>query len=114
MHRIPMVVLNACQSATLDENAENAYACVAASLIRAGIRSVVAMAYSLYVSGAQVFLPTFYGRLLETGDLADSTRAGRQAMLTHPGRVCARGTHPLKDWLVPVVYQQQPMDFSFV
>ncbi|MCP4450703.1 MAG: CHAT domain-containing protein, partial [Planctomycetes bacterium] len=51
-HRIPMVVLNACQSAALDENAEDAFACVAASLIRAGIRSVVAMAYSLYVSGA--------------------------------------------------------------
>jgi tetratricopeptide (TPR) repeat protein len=111
--RIPMVVLNACQSAAIDERAENAFASVAASLIRAGIRSVVAMAYSLYVSGAQHFLPAFYRRLLETGNPAEPARAGRQAMLTHAGRVCARGTHPLQDWLVPVVYQQQPMDFSF-
>jgi tetratricopeptide (TPR) repeat protein len=112
--RIPMVVLNACQSATIDENAENAFASVAASLVRAGIRSVVAMAWSLYVSGAQQFLPAFYRRLLETGSLAEPTRAGRAAMLTHPGRVCARGTYPLQDWLVPVVYQQQPADLSFV
>jgi tetratricopeptide (TPR) repeat protein len=112
--RIPMVVLNACQSATIDENAESAFASVAASLVRAGIRSVVAMAWSLYVSGAQQFLPAFYRRLLETGDLAEPTRAGRAAMLAHPGRVCARGTYPLKDWLVPVVYQQQPADLSFV
>ena len=41
--RIPMVVLNACQSATIDENAESAFASVAASLVRAGIRSVVAI-----------------------------------------------------------------------
>jgi tetratricopeptide (TPR) repeat protein len=112
--RIPMVVLNACQSATIDEFAENAFASVAASLIRAGMRSVVAMGYSLYVSGAQRFLPAFYRRLLKTGELAESTRSGRAAMLTHPGRVCARGTFPLKDWLVPVVYQQQPADLSFV
>jgi len=112
--RIPMVVLNACQSGTIDENAENAFASVAASLIRAGIRSVVAMAWSLYVSGAQQFLPAFYKRLLETGNLAEPTQAGRAAMFAHPGRVCARGTYPLKDWLVPVVYQQQPADLSFV
>ena len=109
-----MVVLNACQSATIDENAESAFASVAASLVRAGIRSVVAMAWSLYVSGAQQFLPAFYRRLLETGNLAEPTRAGRAAMLAHPGRVCARGTCPLQDWLVPVVYQQQPADLSFV
>ncbi|MBN1508702.1 MAG: CHAT domain-containing protein [Sedimentisphaerales bacterium] len=112
--RVPMVVLNACQSGTIDEHGENAFASVAASLVRAGIRSVVAMAWSLYVSGAQQFLPAFYKRLLETGNVAEPTRAGRAAMLAHPGRVCARGTYPLKDWLVPVVYQQQPADLSFV
>jgi tetratricopeptide (TPR) repeat protein len=112
--RIPVVVLNACQSGMIGESAETAFASVAASLIQAQIRSVVAMAWSLYVSGAQRFLPVFYRRLLETGNLAEPTRAGRIAMLAHPGRVCARGTFPLKDWLVPVVYQQQPADLSFV
>ena len=112
-HRIPVMVLNACQSAMVDERAEDAFASVAASLLRAGIRSVVAMAYSLYVSGAEEFLPAFYRRLFETGKMAEGLRAGRQAMLEKDGRVCARGRFPLQDWLVPVVYQQDPPDLSF-
>ena len=112
-HRIPVMVLNACQSAMVDDRAEDAFASVAASLLRAGIRSVVAMAYSLYVSGAEEFLPAFYRRLFETGNMAEGLRAGRQAMLEKDGRVCARGRFPLQDWLVPVVYQQDPPDLSF-
>ena len=112
-HRLPAVVLNACQSATVDQQAEDAFASVAASLIRAGVHSTVAMAYSVYVSTAQEFLPAFYRRLFETGDLAQATRAGRQQMRQQQDRVCARGAYPLEDWLVPVVYQQAPMDFSF-
>ncbi|MEI2741524.1 MAG: tetratricopeptide repeat protein [Candidatus Competibacter sp.] len=112
-YRIPVMVLNACRSAMVDERAEDAFASVAASLLRAGIRSVAAMAYSLYVSGAEAFLPAFYRRLFEIGNMAEAMRAGRQAMLEKDGRVCARGRFPLEDWLVPVVYQQEPPDFSF-
>jgi hypothetical protein len=77
-YSVPVVVLNACQSAMVDERAEDAFASVAAGLLRTGVRSVVAMAYSLYVSGGQQFLPAFYRRLFETGSVADATRAGRQ------------------------------------
>ncbi len=112
-HRIPVMVLNACRSAMVSDGAGDAFASVAASLLRAGIRSVVAMAYSLYVSGAEEFLPAFYRRVFESGNLAEGMRAGRQAMLAKDGRVCARGRFPLEDWLVPVVYQQDPPDLSF-
>ena len=112
-YRIPIMVLNACQSAMYDSHAEDEFASVAASLQRAGIRSVVAMAYSLYVSGAQEFIPAFYQRLFESGSITEATRAGRQAMLRNKGRVCALGTSDLDDWLVPVVYQQKPMALDF-
>ncbi|OQX05796.1 MAG: hypothetical protein BWK73_32620 [Thiothrix lacustris] len=105
-YRIPIMVLNACQSARIDERADDAFASVAAALLKAGIRSVVAMGYNLYVSGAQQFVPAFYQRLLTSGKVAEATRAGRQAMRAHDGRVCARGEFPLQDWLVPVLYQQ--------
>ena len=111
--RLPAVVLNACQSAAVDQRADSAFASVAASLIQAGVHSVVAMAYSIYVSAAQQFLPAFYRRLFQVGDLAQACCAGRQQMHQAPGRTCARGKFPLQDWLIPVVYQQQPMDFSF-
>lgn len=105
-YRIPIMVLNACQSARIDERADDAFASVAAALLKAGIRSVVAMGYNLYVSGAQQFVPAFYQRLLTSGKVAEATRAGRQAMRAQDGRVCVRGTFPLQDWLVPVLYQQ--------
>jgi tetratricopeptide (TPR) repeat protein len=111
---VPAVVLNACQSAMVDNRADDPFASVAAALLRAGTRSVTAMAYSLYVSGAQQFLPAFYQRLFEHGQLPDAVRAGRQQMRSRPQRVCARGTFPLEDWLVPVLYQQEAPDLQFV
>ena len=112
-YRIPIMVLNACQSAMIDAAATDAFASVAAALQRAGVRSVVAMAYALYVSGARVFLPAFYRRLFEQGSITEAVRAGRQAMLHQQGRICYRGEFPLQDWLVPVVYQQDPPDLPF-
>ncbi len=108
-HRIPMMVLNACQSAKVDEHAKDPYASVAAALMKAGIRSVVAMGHSLYVSGAEQFVPAFYQNLIKTGQVGEATRAGRKAMLLHPSRACGWYEHDLEDWLVPVLYQQQPL-----
>jgi tetratricopeptide (TPR) repeat protein len=112
-HRIPAMVLNACQSAMLDERAADPFASVAASLLKAGTRSVVAMSYALYVSGAREFLPAFYTRLFETGSIADAARVGRQKMLEKRGRICARGRYDLHDWIVPVVYQQDALELRF-
>lgn len=53
-----MVVLNACQSTMVDDR-NGAFASVAAGLKWSDVRSVVAMVYSLYVSGAQQILPEF-------------------------------------------------------
>jgi tetratricopeptide (TPR) repeat protein len=112
-HNVPGIVLNACRSAMLDDGAQDPFASVAAALLRAGTRSVVAMSYSLYVSGAQQFLPAFYKRLFERGSFAEAARAGRQQMFQERGRVCVRGKHELDDWLVPVVYQQEAEALSF-
>jgi len=108
-YRIPIMVLNACQSARIDERADDPFASVAAALLKAGICSVVAMGYNLYVSAAQQFVPAFYDRLIESGEVAEATRAGRRAMLAQDARVCARGSYPLRDWLVPVLYQQEAL-----
>ena len=112
-HKVPGMVLNACRSAMLDDGAEDPFASVAAALLRAGTRSVVAMSYALYVSGAQQFLPAFYRRLFERGSFAEAARAGRQQMFQERGRVCVRGRYDLGDWLVPVVYQQEAEKLSF-
>ncbi|MFI4915513.1 MAG: CHAT domain-containing protein, partial [Phycisphaerales bacterium JB060] len=107
-HRVPVVVLNACQSATVDEQARDAYASVAGALIQAGTRAVVAMSYSLWVTGGERFLPAFYGGLFRTGDTAEAVRLGRRAMHDDAVRVGAirNDALELKDWMVPVIYRQ--------
>jgi len=110
---VPGVVLNACQSAMVGGGNDDPFSSVATALLRSGMRDVVAMAYSLYVSGAQKFLPAFYRRLFEDGNMAAAVRAGRQYMWKHDKRVCVRGEFPLQDWLLPVLYQQEPFNFSF-
>ncbi|MCP4580757.1 MAG: tetratricopeptide repeat protein [candidate division Zixibacteria bacterium] len=110
---VPVMVLNACQSAMLDQNADDPFASVAASLIKAGICGVTAMSYSLYVSAAQQFLPEFYKELFNTGDLSRATLAGRQKLYENQKRVCARGLFELKDFMVPVIYQQEPYILPF-
>jgi hypothetical protein len=75
-----VVLLNACQSAMVGQRAKDAFASVAAALQWSGVRCEVAMAYSLYVSRAQQFLPEFYRRLFETGSVSEAASAGRQKM----------------------------------
>lgn len=110
---VPGVVLNACQSAMTATDSNDPFASVAMALLKSGMRDVVAMAYSLYVSGAQQFLPAFYKRLFEEGSMAVAVKAGRQQMWQHDKRVCARGEFSLQDWLLPVLYQQDPLNFAF-
>ena len=110
--RVPVVVLNACQSAMVDSRADDAFASVAAGLLRSGVRSVLAMAYSLYVSGDQQFLPAFYRQLFASGNVADATRAGRQQMLAQPGgsvpAASIRWTTGLSPWSTSKIRWMSP------
>lgn len=105
-YNIPFVVMNACQSGMIDDRAQDPFASVATGLLKAGVHSVIAMGYSLYVSGAKEFIPAFYERLLSSGQVSEAMRAGRGQMLRQPERNCITGTIPLQDWVVPVLYQQ--------
>ena len=111
---VPLVVLNACQSAAIDRHAQDAFASVATALISSGVGSVVAMSHSLYVSAAEVFIPAFYTALFKNGTVADAVLNGRQEMYRNKERLCGWGRHPLDDWLVPELYQMAPTTFAFV
>lgn len=112
-HHVPLVVLNACQSGMLSSDTRGLFASVATSMMQAGA-CVVAMAYSLHVTGAQLFVESFYQSLFDTGSVELAVRSGRNAMAESPGRHCARGAYPLSDWVVPVLYQGAPLSFSFL
>ena len=113
-HAVPVVVLNACQSAMIDTQAQDPFASVAAALLRSGTRSIVAMAYSLYIRAAQEFLPPFYRALFAKGSVPEAARCGRTELRAHPQRSRIAPQVKLRDWLVPVVYQQgEDFDLTF-
>ncbi|MEM6425509.1 MAG: CHAT domain-containing protein [Cyanobacteria bacterium P01_D01_bin.128] len=103
--RVPVFVLNACKSA--QEGGEK-FSSVAARFVYAGAQAVVAMAYSVYADAAKEFIGRFYGELARGVSVAQAAAAARISMLNNPQRQSPRGPRTLQDWLVPVLYQQEP------
>jgi CHAT domain/NB-ARC domain len=113
-YQVPAVVLNACRSAMQGEQALDPFASVAAALVRAGVREVVAMAYLLYVGGAKQFLPAFYRGLFRAGSFSQAVRLGRREMRQVRSRSAADPGLFLEDWLVPVLYRHHdPLRLDF-
>jgi len=103
---IRLVVLNACQSA--QESSTDAFSSVAAQLLAAGAKGVVAMSYSVYPRTAALFMEQFYGRLAAGVSLSEAVGAGRRLLernLLRPSVVSQ--DLELHDWVVPALYQQE-------
>ncbi|MGW2283861.1 tetratricopeptide repeat protein [Streptomyces phaeochromogenes] len=107
--QVPVVVLNACQSAVLGSQLE---AAVATRLLQEGAGAVVAMAYSVYAVAAAEFMTAFYERLFAGDLLSAAVSAGRQRLDRHPLRPSPRGLMRLADWVVPVVYTRSDVHFA--
>ncbi|MEU7839270.1 tetratricopeptide repeat protein, partial [Nonomuraea sp. NPDC049129] len=107
--RVPVVVLNACQSGQVGGQVE---AAVATRLVQGGAASVVAMAYSVYAVAAAEFMTAFYERLFAGDRVADAVTAGRSRLALHDKRPSPKGPLPLADWVVPVHYLRRDVSFS--
>jgi tetratricopeptide (TPR) repeat protein len=105
-HRIPLVFLEACQSAQAEVDPT---ASVAAKLLEEGVTSVVAMSHSVLVETARRFVQTFYARLAEGARVGQAMLAGQQALYgdTYRGKIMGAGELRLRDWFVPVLYQEE-------
>jgi tetratricopeptide (TPR) repeat protein len=106
--KVPVVVLNACQSGAVGKELE---ASVATALLKAGCAAVVAMAYSVYAVAAAEFISAFYESLFAGTSVARAVTAGRRRLSGHDGRPSPRGKMALADWLVPVHYQRREVRF---
>jgi tetratricopeptide (TPR) repeat protein len=106
--RVPVVVLNACQSGALGKQLE---AAVATQLLAGGAMAVVAMAYNVYAVAAAEFMTAFYERLFAGDTISDAVRAGRARLAERPGRRSPKGELPLEDWAVPVHYARSEVRF---
>ena len=105
-HRIPLVFLEACQSAQADADPT---ASVAARLLTEGVTSVVAMSHSVLVETARRFVTAFYRELAAGARVGKAMLAGQQALHADDFRlrIAGAGELRLQDWFVPVLYQEE-------
>ena len=109
--RVPVVVLNACQSGAIGKDLE---ASVATALLKAGCSAVVAMAYSVYAVAAAEFMAEFYESLFTGATISQAVTAGRRRLSERNLRPSRKGDLPLADWLVPVHYMRRDVSFPQV
>jgi tetratricopeptide (TPR) repeat protein len=105
-HRIPLVFLDACQTATSDIEPATS---VAAALLDNGIASVVAMTHSVLVVTAQKFVTDFYKALVQGERVGDCMSAGQKVLYKNPdrGTIFGAGKLELQDWFVPILLQEK-------
>ncbi len=104
---VPVVLLNACQSGMT--HPEAIYPSVGNELLKAGTRGVVAMAYSVYVQSAVRFMARLYESLIKGDELARAVTLAREDLRSNPQRFSPIGDVPLRDWVVPLLFEFAPV-----
>ncbi|GGL96742.1 tetratricopeptide repeat protein [Micromonospora yangpuensis] len=103
-HRVPVAVLNACQSAKEPVSE----ASLAQRLVAAGVPVAIGMAYSVTVSAAQLAMPLLYAALTQGDDLVDAVQAARRSLFDAKGRQAYFDQQlDLEDWVLPVFFHQR-------
>lgn len=78
-HRIPLVFLEACQTAQAEQASES----VASELLKVGVASVVAMSHSVLVETARRFVEAFYDALARGARVGDAMLDGQRKQGRH-------------------------------
>jgi len=104
-HGIPLVFLEACQTAQAEKASES----VASELLKVGVASVVAMSHSVLVETARRFVEAFYQALAAGHRVGDAMLAGQRQLKddTFRGSIFGVGALRLEDWFVPVLFQEK-------
>src|SRR5438270_234107 len=106
-HHVPITILNACQSGMQIGASETS---LGSQLMRSGVQLVLAMGYSVTVSAAELLMRTLYQKLFDHDDLKVAIRHARAELYNNKERRAYFDQHiDLEDWLLPVVYQNQPV-----
>lgn len=104
-HRIPLVFLEACQTAQAEKASES----VASELLKVGVASVVAMSHSVLVETARRFVEAFYAALAAGQRVGAAMLAGQRQLKddNFRGNIFGAGELRLEDWFVPVLFQEK-------
>ncbi len=103
-YRVPIFILNTCH---LGQIGKDSFSLVATQLISLGVKSVIAMAYSVHTEAAKRFIGRLYKQLVLGDSLSSAMAGGRREIFNKRDRPSPKGCLPLCDWIVPVLYQQE-------
>ncbi|HXY34545.1 MAG TPA: CHAT domain-containing protein [Planctomycetaceae bacterium] len=118
---VPVLVLNACQSA-MHEAVEapkaiegvhdqvRAIGSLSQAVIDQGIPAVLGMRYSVYVVTAAQYIGQLYAALADGGTFGQAATQGRRHLQLNPDRWLGLEPRPLQDWFVPVAYEAGPIE----
>ncbi|RKZ56753.1 MAG: Tfp pilus assembly protein PilF, partial [Candidatus Parabeggiatoa sp. nov. 3] len=105
-YRIPIVILNACESGKQVLSAFETS--LSGQLMVAGIPLVLAMRYAVTVRAATLFMSALYQHLFDkrNDDVVNAIQRARQNLYDNKKRFDAyHQEFELEDWIIPVVYQ---------
>ncbi|MEP7008774.1 MAG: TIR domain-containing protein [Acidobacteriota bacterium] len=107
-YRIPLVLFEACRSATVGKAA--VFRSVAPRLIKAGVGSVLSMSYAVHVEAARLLLDRFYREQARGTTIGHAVAEARKALLLTRARWIETGPNgrriDLRDWFLPHLYQR--------
>ena len=119
---VPVLVLNACQSAMNEAAGEpekkpaanvhdevRAIGSLAQTVIDHGIPAVLGMRYSVFVVTAAQYIGQLYATLAQGRPFGEAASEGRKHLAANPDRWIGLQPRPLQDWFVPVVYEAAPI-----
>ncbi len=112
---IPACILNACQSGKQVFVGKEDYreTSLGSRLMAAGMQVVVAMGYSVTVSAATLMMKQLYQHLFDKKLLVEAIRLSRLELFNQKQRKAYfNQTIDLEDWLLPVVYSNQPVNLN--
>lgn len=112
---VPVLVLNACQSAFAEalpspeagagddvQSQVHAFGSLAQEVMNTGVAGVVAMRYVLYVETAKRFVADLYDALVQGDSLGEAVTFGRKQLASNPQREIGYTPIELQDWPVPI------------
>ena len=118
---VPILVLNACQSA-MHEASEapktaadvhdevRAIGSLAQAVVDQGVPGVLGMRYCVYVVTAAQYIGQLYSALAKGRGFGQSATDGRKHLYLNPDRWVRLQSKPLQDWFVPVAYEAAPIE----
>ncbi|MEA3350148.1 MAG: CHAT domain-containing protein, partial [Chloroflexota bacterium] len=103
---VPLIYLDACQTAQAINDPK---ASVAGKLLEEGVGSVVAMSHTVLVETARRFVEPFYEALAAGKRVGSAMLDGQIALYDDAkrGKIMGAGQLDLRDWFVPVLYQDE-------